>query len=199
MSHQGSTEEAEALIPERCETPGWQPLLDRLARESDPVRRRNLEVVGRHVVEEVAGNLPALMATLVPEPVYTVWGASDSTGPEGRDEVLAWYEALVGSGRNRLDYVIHRVVVDEHTVVTEGDFQYAFAGDELAAGSTEAGGTIVPDGRYLVSHRALILWPIDGSGLIEGEHIYAGERHRVLRELGRDERPALGRAGGGSA
>ncbi len=174
-------------------TPGWQPLLDRLASEQDPIRRRNLEVVGRHVVEEVAGNLPALMATLVPEPVYTVWGASDSVGPHGRDEVLGWYQALVSSGRNRLDYVIHRVVVDEHTVVTEGDFQYAFTGSELGEGSTEAGEEIVATGRYLVSHRTVVLWPIGESGLIEGEHIYAGERHRVLRSLAQDERPALGR------
>jgi hypothetical protein len=177
--------------------PGWQPLLDRLAAEQDPVLRRNLEVVGRHVVEEVAGNLPALMATLVPDPVYTVWGASDSVGPNGRDEVLAWYEALVSSGRHRLDYVIHRVVADERTVVTEGDFQYAFAGEELSGGTTEAGDTIVPTGRYLVSHRAVVLWPIADSGLIEGEHIYAGERHRVLRSLDPDERPGLGRVNGG--
>jgi hypothetical protein len=176
--------------------PGWQPLLDRLAGEQDPIRRRNLEVVGRHVVEEVAGNLPALMDTLVPNPVYTVWGASDSAGPNGRDEVLAWYQALVSSGRNRLDYVIHRVVVDAYTVVTEGDFQYAFTGDELAGSTTEVGEAIVPEGRYLVSHRAVVLWPINDAGLIEGEHIYAGERHRVLRSLGPDERPGLGREKG---
>lgn len=179
--------------------PGWQPLLDRLASEQDPTRRRNLEVVGRHVVQEVAGDLEALMATLVPEPTYTVWGASDSVGPDGRDEVLEWYRALVNSGRNRLDYVIHRVVVDEHTVVTEGDFQYAFTGDELSGGTTELGESVLPERRYLVSHRALVLWPINDCGLIEGEHIYAGERHRVLRELGPGEHPALGRMSGRQA
>lgn len=30
-------------------TPGWQPLLDRIVTEADPVRRRNLEVVATHV------------------------------------------------------------------------------------------------------------------------------------------------------
>lgn len=174
-------------------SPGWQPLLDRIAAERDPLRRRNLEVVGRHVVEEVAGNLPALMATLVPEPSYTVWGASDSVGPSGSDEVRQWYEALVASGRNRLDYVVHRVVVDEHTVVTEGDFHYAFSGAELDTSQrTEAGEPITAHGRYLVVHRALILWPIDDEGLIEGEHIYAGERHRVVRALLDGERRDLG-------
>jgi hypothetical protein len=62
-------------------TPGWQLLLDRIESETDPVRRANLEVIARHVVEEVAGNMPALMATLVPDPHYSVWGASDSVGP----------------------------------------------------------------------------------------------------------------------
>lgn len=177
-------------------TPGWQPLLDRIAREQDPVRRRNLEVVGRHVIEEVAGNMEPLMATLVPEPCYTIWGASNSTGPNGRDEVLAWYHALVGSGRNRLDYVLYRVVVDEETVVTEGDFHYAFAGSELTVTHAESGEAIHPDGRYLVSHRALVLWPINSDGLIEGEHIYAGEHHRVLRALADEEKAQLGTVGG---
>jgi len=179
--------------------PGWQPLLDRIASEQDPIRRRNLEVVGRHVVEEVAGNLPALLATLVPEPKYTIWGASDSLGPNGHDEVLAWYQALVSSGRNRLDYVLHRVVVDEQTVVTEGDFHYAFAGSELDVQTTEAGEPVTPEARYLVTHRAVVLWPVNGEGLIEGEHIYAGERHRVRRALHDDERPELGRVRGDDA
>ena len=109
--------------------PGWQPLLDRIASEQDPIRRRNLEVVGRHVVEEVAGNLLALLATLVPEPKYTIWGPP--TAWDRTDTTrCSWYQALVSSGRNRLDYVPHRVVVDEQTVVTEGDFHYAFAGSD---------------------------------------------------------------------
>lgn len=173
--------------------PGWQPLLDRLAAESDPVRKRNLEVVARHVVEEVAGNMPALMDTLVPEPEYVVWGATDSVGPTGRAEVTDWYERLQRAGRNRLDYVIHRVVVDEHCVVTEGDFQYAIAGRDLpGVTTTEAGEAITPDGYHLVAHRTTVLWPVDENGLIEGEHIYAGERHRVLRRLDDGEMPHLG-------
>lgn len=173
--------------------PGWQLLLDRLGAETDPVRRRNLEVVARHVVEEVAGNLDALLATLVPEPEYVVWGASDSTGPTGRAEVLRWYEALKAAGRNRLDYVLHRVVVDEQTVVTEGDFFYAIDGADLSGVEHAESGDRVETGTYyLVGHRTLVLWPVNGEGLIEGEHIYAGEHHRVLRPLAPDERPELG-------
>lgn len=174
-------------------TPGWQLLVERVAAETDPVRRRNLEVVARHVVEEVAGNLPALMATLVPHPEYTVWGASDSVGPKGREAVVAWYERLKTSGRNRLDYVLHRVVVDEACVATEGDFHYAIAGSNLESGvAAESGEMVKPEGWYLVTHRALVLWPINADGLIEGEHIYAGEYHRVRRALEVGEMPNLG-------
>src|SRR5262249_35064577 len=90
--------------------PGWQPLLDRIAAERNPKTKANMQIVARHVVEEVAGNMPALMATLVPDPQYSVWGASDSTGPSGYDAVVDWYHRLQAGGRNRLDYVIHRVV-----------------------------------------------------------------------------------------
>lgn len=172
--------------------PGWQLLLDRLEAESDPVRRANLEVVARHVVEEVAGNMPALMATLVPEPQYSVWGASDSVGPSGHDEVMGWYRRLQAAGRNRLDFIIHRVVADEQCVVTEGDFQYAICGRDLGVSTTEAGEPITPDDYYLVSHRTTVLWPINSAGLIEGEDIYSGERHRVVRKLEDGELPHLG-------
>lgn len=174
-------------------SPGWQPLVDRIAVETDPIRRRNLEVVARHVVEEVAGNLPALMATLVPEPEYTVWGATDSVGPKGHDAVISWYEALKASGRNRLDYVLHRVVADEHSVVTEGDFHYAIAGTDLTdVSAAESGEAVTPDGWYLVTHRSLVVWPVNEWGLIEGEHIYAGEYKRVRRALKPGEMPNLG-------
>lgn len=174
-------------------TPGWQPLLDRIDIESDPVRKANLEVVARHVVAEVAGDMSALMATLVADPHYTVWGASDSVGPRGREEVLQWYRRLQRAGRNRLDYVIHRVVVDEHCVVTEGDFHYAIAGRDLGeVTNTEAGDPIRAQTFYLVTHSAAVLWPISAKGLIEGEQIYAGERHRVIRALGAGEMPHLG-------
>lgn len=180
---------------------GWQPLLDRIDEETNPLVRRNLEVVAAHVVAEVAGDMDALMATLVDEPAYTVWGSSDSVGPEGHAEVVRWYERLNAAGRNRLDYLIYRVIADEHCVVTEGDFHYAIDGKQLGAGRTEAGDAIAPGVYYLVTHRVTVLWPIDRSGRIEGENIYAGERHRVIRRLSAGELPHLGpreRAGAGA-
>jgi hypothetical protein len=84
-------------------------------------------------------------------------------------------------------------VADQHCVVTEGDFQYAIAGRDLGeVDRTEAGDPIRAQTFYLVTHRATVLWPIDANGLIEGEQIYAGERHRVIRALGAGEMPHLG-------
>lgn len=43
---------------------------------SGPRVRANLAVVARQVEEEVRGDVAGLMATLVAQPRYTVWGAS---------------------------------------------------------------------------------------------------------------------------
>src|SRR5687768_12870805 len=50
--------------------PGWQPLLDAIGAEADPVRRANLELVAAHVVAEVDGDVDALLDTMVAEPTY---------------------------------------------------------------------------------------------------------------------------------
>lgn len=160
----------------------WRLLADRAVTEPDPRRRTNLEVVARHVREEVRGDIPALMATLVAQPRYEVWGASDSKGPKGYDEVVAFYRASIERGKNRLEFEISAVTVDDDTVVTEGVFRHAYPGDVLNE----------PAGWYLVEYQALVVWPIDAAGLIEGERIYAGERPRILRRLNHGECPHLG-------
>jgi hypothetical protein len=169
----------------------WRLLAERVATETDPRLRANLEVVARHVVEEVRGDVPALMKTLVAEPVYRIWGASASTGPRGHDEVVAHYEAMLPSGKNRLEYELTRVVADVDTVITEGVFRHAYRGSTLAA-RLGAAPDLHPDRWYLVEYQALVVWPISAEGLIEGEDIYAGEPPRVVRELGRGEYPHLG-------
>lgn len=109
----------------------WRLLTERAAAESDHRRRVNLEAVARHVREEVRGDVPALMATLVPEPCYEVWGASGSPAPQGHEQVKAFYEASIEIGKNRLEYELSRVVADEDTVLTDGIFRHAYRGDML--------------------------------------------------------------------
>ena len=162
--------------------PGWQPLVAAIAAETDPRRRANLETVLSHVAAEVAGDLDRLMATLTPEPVYRIWGASTSPGPQGQAEVREHYRAMFASGKNRLDFVITRVVADRSAVVTEGRFRFAYPGSVLA-GSASDGEPIRPDRWYLTEYQCLVVWPIGPDGLITGEEIYAGEKPQPLREL----------------
>ncbi|MGQ0464166.1 MAG: nuclear transport factor 2 family protein [Sporichthyaceae bacterium] len=171
-------------------TPGWQPLLDAIEAASDPTVRHALQLVADHVVAEVAGDVDGIMATMSADPVYTVWGSSDSVGPVGRDAVRSFYDAMVGTGKNRLDYALTRVVADARAVVTEGDFHHVFSGDVLA-GRVEGA---EPGRWYHVAFRALVVWVVGPDGRLSGEDIYAGERPRVIREIEPDELPHLGPA-----
>jgi hypothetical protein len=176
--------------------PGWQPLVDAIDAAGDDRIRHALELVARHVVAEVAGDIDGVLATLVAEPVYHVWGASSSVGPVGSDEVRRFYESLVGSGKNRLDYVLTRVVADARSVVTEGEFHHVYEG------STIAGRVQVTDGEepqpghwYHVAYQCLVVWPVSDHGLLLGEELYAGEIPRIVAEIGPQELSQLGPAG----
>lgn len=170
----------------------WQLLIDRARIESDPRKRANLEIVAEHVQHEVRGDIAALMATLVAEPSYEIWGSSDTRGPSGYDEVRQFYEAAITIGKNRLEYEIARVVVDDDHVVTEGIFRHAYSGKELVRRHCVRASDVDPLAWYLVEHQALILWPISLDGLIEGEHVYAGEPPRIVRQLRAGEYDHLG-------
>ena len=63
--------------PERS----WQGLEERIKIEKDPRCRQLLEQVRDHMRTEIRGELPALMATLVDEPSYHLWGLPVEAGP----------------------------------------------------------------------------------------------------------------------
>lgn len=173
-----------------------QTLAMAMADATDPVIRRNLRAVADHVDAEVAGDLDRLMATLVSEPVYHIWGASKSVGPQGFDEVRANYQALIRSGKNRLTYEVTRVVADARCVVTEGHFRFAYPGVVLPRTATlPAGGPVLHDHWYLVEYKCVVLWPMDANGRIVGEELYAGETPRVVAHLDDGEHPELGPVG----
>ena len=174
----------------------WQLLVDRLAAETDPRRRANLEIVARHVDAEVRGDLDALMATLTTTPIYRYLGATASSGPVGAEAVRAYYAKSVETGKNRLEFEIDNVVVDEHAVVTGGVFRHAYVGSELRSRGHDESTVRDPDAWYLVQYRAIVLWPISASdGLIAGEDVYIAEAPRVERQLSEDEAPQLGPVG----
>jgi hypothetical protein len=53
---------------------------------------------------------------------------------------------------------------------------------------------MTPPSRLLrrVTHQVTVLWPISLEGRIEGENIYAGERHGVIRRLAPGKMSHLG-------
>ncbi|MEU1956017.1 nuclear transport factor 2 family protein [Nocardia rhamnosiphila] len=175
----------------------WRALTDRLEAERDPVLRRNLDIVARHVVAEVAGDLDALAATLVERPCYTFWGGETPRRLEGMDEVQDFYATSVRIGKNRLSFDITRVVVDEHTVVTEGVFRHVLRGEDLSGRTLPDGGALEPGTHYLTAYQALVVWPITPEGLIAGEEIYLGEPHQVQRAVSVGDFPHLGPAAAG--
>ncbi|MER7684938.1 nuclear transport factor 2 family protein [Streptomyces sp. NPDC097610] len=169
----------------------WAMLVDRLESEENPVFRRNLSIVAEHVVAEVAGDLDALMATVVSDPVYRFWGGAALRTLHDREEVRAFYVDSVSTGKNRLAFDISRVVVDSNTVITEGVFKHAYLGRNLP-GALLDGKPLESDSWYLARYQALVVWPISGDGLIEGEDIYLGQPHQVVRCLESEELPHLG-------
>ena len=162
---------------------------------TDPVVLRNLRAVAEHVDAEVAGDIDRLMATLVSEPVYHIWGASKSVGPQGFDEVCANYQSLIRSGKNRLSYEVTRVVADARCVVTEGHFRFAYPGAVLPCTTLSTGKPILDDHWYLVEYKCVVLWPVDDQARIVGEELYAGEALRVVQHLDDGEHPELGPVG----
>lgn len=147
----------------------WRKLDERLASETDPVRRRNLETVRAHMKAEAAGDLDGLMATVAERVHYHAYGAAPEYSPYGKREVRKFYEALFASGARRLQLDVERLVVDHHCVLTEGVMRIAYPGSFCQAAGHDVDD---PEAYYLFETRMAILWPIDGDGKILGEDTY---------------------------
>lgn len=178
--------------PHPASAASWQLLATRADDEPDPRRQQLLRTILRHLESEIAGDLDTTIDTLNDDPDYRVWGATDHTGPRGRDAVRAMYEAQQIIGKNRLEYALDRVVVDDGAVVTEGVFRHAYRGAQLVSDGIAVAGEVRDGDRYLIEYRALVVWVMDDDGLISGEDTYKGERARVVRRLEEEELPHLG-------
>ncbi|MBO2465182.1 nuclear transport factor 2 family protein [Actinomadura violacea] len=148
----------------------WAALEERLARETDPILRRNLEIVITHTKAESRGDLDGLMDTLTDDPAYRM-GTPGMPGmqPRGRDEVRRFYSDFVASGATQLEHDIDRLVVDRGHVVTDGLMRMAYPGRTLSAFGIEVDD---PDAFYLYETRMAIVWPISEDGRIIGEESY---------------------------
>jgi hypothetical protein len=150
----------------------WRLVEERLATETDPVLRRNLEMLLAHQKSEAALDLEALMATVSERAHYHSYGGDGSMSDlPGKDSVRSFYEAFAASGAHRLQLETERLVVDRHCLLTEGVIRIAYPGRALSARGIEVDD---PDAYYLYEARMAIVWPIDEDGLFIGEDSYVG-------------------------
>jgi len=150
----------------------YRKVEERLATETDPVLRHNLETVLAHMKAEMAGDVDGLLATLSDHPVYHAYGSDDpATNPVGRDGVRAFYERFIASGAGQLQLDVDRLVVDKDCILTEGLMRIAYPGRTLQAMGIEVDDA---DAYYLYEARMATLWPFDESGKATGEDTYTG-------------------------
>jgi hypothetical protein len=146
-------------------------LEERIAKTTDPRHLLMLNRVLQHARGEADLDLDLVMSTLSPNPRYVAWGAPADMSPVGRQAVRTFYEeTIVQGGQFFLELDMDRVVVDDDTIVTEGNFRSLYYGADAAKR-----GFPVDDqeGFYLLSLRMLIVWPFDAEGFIIGEETYS--------------------------
>jgi hypothetical protein len=149
----------------------WSVVEERLAAETDPVLRRNLELLLVHMKAEARGDLDTLMATVAEDAHYDAYGAPPESSPRGKAAVRKFYEDFITSGATKLQFAIDRLVVDKHCILTEGVMRMAYPGKTLALMGKAIDD---PDAFYLFETRMCVLWPMDRDGLVLGEDSYTG-------------------------
>ena len=148
----------------------WKKVEERLAIETDPTLRRNLETLLQHMKAEAALDMDRLMATVSENAKYQNFGQG-GTGPVGKAAVQKFYEDFAAGGAEKLQHDLDRLIVDKHCILTEGVMCMAWPGTTLVAMGIEVDD---PDADYLYEARMAILWPLDDDGLFIGEDSYVG-------------------------
>jgi hypothetical protein len=154
----------------------WKRVEERLARESDAVVRRNLELVLAHMKAEAKGDIEGVVETLSEKPRYVMHDMPDSEpmNPQGsRDAVRAFYDlTIIQTGAHQLELDCDRVIADRDAVMTEGVMRMAYPGRTLASMGIDVDD---PDAYYLYRTRMGIVWPVDAeAGKLIGEETYTG-------------------------
>lgn len=154
----------------------WQLVEERLGRETDPIVRRNLELVLEHMKKEAKGDIEGVVATLTDAPRYIAHDVPDDElmNPKGnKDAVRAFYDmTIVQTGAHQLELACDRVIADREAVMTEGVMRMAYPGRTLAAMGMEVDDL---DAYYLYESRMSVVWPVDAeSEKLVGEESYTG-------------------------
>jgi hypothetical protein len=148
----------------------WAKVEARLATETDPVLRRNLELLLQHMKAEATLDMDRLMATVSDDALYQNFTPGGSN-LVGKAAVQQFYEQFAASGAHRLHLDVDRLVVDRHCILTEGVMRMAYPGRTLQATGIEVDDA---DAYYLFEARMAIIWPIGPDGLFIGEDSYVG-------------------------
>ena len=148
----------------------WRKVEERLEVETDPVLRRNLELLLQHMRAEACLDMESLMATVSERARYENFG-DDGNVLESKAAVRKFYEDFAASGAHKLHFDIDRLVVDRDCILTEGTMRMAYPGRTLAHRGIEVDD---PDGYYLFETNMAVIWPIGPDGLFIGEDSYSG-------------------------
>ena len=121
-------------------------------------------------------DIDAVVATLCDKPRYVTHDLPGESmmNPEGsRDAVRKFYDlTIVQTGAHRLEFDCDRVIVDKHSVFTEGVMRIAYPGSTLASMGIEVDDA---DAYYLFETRMGVVWPIDDAErALVGEEVYTG-------------------------
>ncbi len=146
-------------------------LEQRIAKTTNPRHLLMLNRVLQHAKGEANLDVDLVMSTLTADPRYIAWGAPADMSPVGRQAIRTFYEeTIVQGGQFHLELDMDRIVVDDDTIVTEGNFRSLCYGADAARRGFPVDD---PEAFYLLSLRMLIVWPFDADGFIKGEETYS--------------------------
>ena len=108
-------------------------LEQRIAKTTNPRQLLMLNRLLQHTVGEATLDVDLVMFTLCANPRYIAWGAPADMSPVGREAVRSFYEeTIVQGGQFYLELDMDRIVVDDDTIVTEGNFRALYYGADAA-------------------------------------------------------------------
>ena len=164
------------LMPPVDSERGWRSMDKFIKAQHNPKHKALLEMVQEHMRTEVRGDHAGLMATLVDEPEYHMWGGPSDPGPKGRKAVSDFYQTMFDNNGQGFEFEVQKVIVDDNGAVTEGTLRTLVAGSAVVSAGIEEvqGKPVVAEGTYVNEGQLLTVWPAGQEGKLVGEDIYFG-------------------------
>jgi hypothetical protein len=143
-----------------------------LTRTPDPHHRAILRNYRRHVLLELAGRWPEILAPdmTVAHPVYRSIMGPQTLVYDGIDEVAGFYRGLADVGMTVSSPLEERVAVADWGLAVESHYLQILPGHALAA---QGFPVPTPDDVYRFTIRIAMFWPYDENAKLIGERLYA--------------------------